>query len=105
MSLPLRRAVFGAMAWIAVVGLAGCQPQIASDDPDDYAVIIELNNAIAAKRPDLLDRAKQRIAERRRLGKFSERAESALGAIIAKAEAGQWETALSDLFAFQKAQR
>lgn len=95
------------LAWMAVGlcwSVAGCAsyPPVAEDN---QRLISSLRTALSVRSPDWLRDNVTAIESRRAAGRMSDEEYEAFQAIIATAEAGDWERAERDSLRFQKAQR
>ncbi|MGL4460808.1 MAG: hypothetical protein ACRDD1_05765 [Planctomycetia bacterium] len=99
-----------ALGWTAgallLLGAAGCGPPTLGDGPDkaNYQLVMQLNTALAGKRPELLEATAARLAERHAAGKMSAAAHTAIAKIVERAKGGDWVGAQADCLAFQKGQ-
>ena len=83
--------------------IIGCdRPQAA---PQNRELITSLRTAISVRNADWLEQNVKILEERRAAGKVSDEEYEEFQAIIAKARAGEWETAEREAVAFQKSQR
>ena len=87
----------------AFLMLAGCgYPQAA---PTNLRMISALRTALSARNPEWLEQNVEAIEARRAAGEMGDEEYEAFQAIVAKAKAGDWESAERESVAFQKAQR
>jgi hypothetical protein len=92
----------GAALLLLLVAGCGGQPQVG---PENYRLVESLRTAVSARRTDWLDENARLVEERRAAGKLNDAQHGAFAAIIAKARAGQWEEAETDVVALAKAQQ
>ena len=93
-----------ALAVVALSVCVGCS-SATQFGADNYRLLASLHTAVSAKRIDWLDDVAKNIAERHAAGQLGEEQRAELDAIIAKARAGEWESAKDDVVHLQKGQR
>ena len=88
---------------LSVVG-CGRPPQIGADEAV-FGEVDALYTAVTAKRPDLLDQSRARLAELHRDGKVPQAAYQKLTAICEQADRQEWRPAAETLWHFMRGQR
>jgi hypothetical protein len=96
------RALCGASVSLALLAGCGGPPQVRSSN---LRLIEGLQTAVSAEQPQWVEQAAAQIEARHASGELADDAHAALTAIVAKARAGDWSEARTDVVALGKAQK
>ena len=95
-----------AVATLSIVYIGGCRrPAQIGVDPETHKVVDALFTAITARDAKLLDRCESDLASLHQADRLPESAHRSLAKIIARARAGQWQSAAEDLYPFIQGQQ
>jgi hypothetical protein len=84
--------------------VSGCSraPQVSASN---RKLLEALQTAVSAKEPQWLEKVVKHVSDRRAKNEMTDAEYNAISRIAKKAEAGDWKSALKDVFALSEAQR